>query len=120
MNITIKATNIVLTTTIEEYVRKYFGTLEKFVKGESNDLVCAIEIGKTTHHHKHGDIFRAEANLYVKPKSIYASSEKEDLYSAIDDVRKEIERGLVSVKKKIIKTSRKVGAEIKKSIKNIE
>ena len=119
MNITIKATNMTLTTDIEEYVRKHFGTLEKFVKGESSDLVCAVEIGKTTHH-KHGNIFHTEANLYIKPKSIYASSEKEDLYLAIDDVKKEMERGLVSVKKKIIKTSRKVGAEIKKSIKNIE
>ncbi|MCR4334147.1 MAG: ribosome-associated translation inhibitor RaiA [Patescibacteria group bacterium] len=119
MNITIKTKNITLTTAIEEYVRKHFGALEKFIKKESDDMVCAVEVGRTTRHHKHGDIFRAEVNIYVKPKSFYASSENEDLYTAIDIVKKEIEREIVSVKKKTIKTSRKIGAKIKKSIKNI-
>ncbi|MSR71164.1 MAG: ribosome-associated translation inhibitor RaiA [Candidatus Taylorbacteria bacterium] len=120
MNITIKATNIKLTEAIEAYVEKRFAGLEKFLKGENKNIKCAVEIGKTTSHHKHGDIFRAEINLYVKPKSLYSSEEKEDLYVAIDLVKEEIERQLLSVKNKKITETRKGGAKIKNVMKNLE
>jgi len=62
MKINIKTTNISLTPAISEYIEKRIGSLDKFYKKEE-DIVINVEVGKTTEHHKSGDIFRAEINL---------------------------------------------------------
>ena len=120
MNIIIKATNMKLTQAIESYVHKRLGGLKKFMKNEAESLKCEVEIGKTSRHHKNGDVFRAEISLYVKPKKLYASSETADLYQSIDEVKDEIERELISTKTKRIDSVRRGGAKIKNRIKNLE
>lgn len=87
----IKATNTTLTPAIMDYVEAKLskGALGKF-SGHSKILDVNVDIGKTTEHHTHGEIFRAEINVQVKGKVLRAVSDKEDLYSAIDDVRDEI------------------------------
>jgi len=87
----IKATNTTLTTAITDYVNAKLSksVLEKFA-GQSEIFSVEVDIGKTTGHHTHGEIFRAEINVSVKGKVLRAVSDKEDLYSAIDDVRDEI------------------------------
>jgi putative sigma-54 modulation protein len=98
MNISIKSTNIELTPALKDYTEKRIGTIKKYT-GESTN--ASIEIGKTTAHHKHGDIFRAEANVITSlGKQFRAVSEKPDLYEAIDDVRNEIVREISSAKGK--------------------
>ena len=120
MNIAIKATNMELTPAIEDYVRKRFEGLKKFIKGDDDEVKPMVEVGKTSRHHKKGDFFRAEISLRAGGKSLYAASEKADLYAAIDDVKEEIERELLSQKTKRIDTARRMGAKIKNSIKNIQ
>lgn len=98
MNISIKASNIELTPALKDYTEKRFGALTKYTGG---DLTIAAEIGKTTDHHKNGDIFRAEVNITTALGKQYRSaSEKADLYEAIDDVRDEVVRMLTSAKGK--------------------
>jgi ribosomal subunit interface protein len=88
MNIAIKSTNIDLTPALKDYAEKRLGGITKFTGGDAN---ISVEIGKTTNHHKNGEFFRAEANV-VTPlgKQYRATSEKADLYEAIDDVRAEL------------------------------
>lgn len=98
MNISIKASNIELTPALKDYTEKRFGALSKYVGA---DIVVAAEIGKTTDHHRSGDIFRAEANVTTPlGKQYRAVSEKADLYEAIDDVRDDIVRSITSAKGK--------------------
>lgn len=87
----IKATNIDLTTAIVSYVESKLSKeiLGKF-SGHGKIFDVNVEIGKTTKHHVNGEIFRAEINVSVKGKVLRAVSDKEDLYSAIDDVHDEI------------------------------
>ena len=98
MNISIKSTNIELTPALKDYTEKRISGISKFT-GE--DIVALIEIGKTTAHHKSGEVFRAEANVTTSlGKQFRAVSEKSDLYEAIDDVRNEMVRVLSSSKGK--------------------
>lgn len=98
MNISIKSKNIDLTPALKDYTEKRISGVTKYT-GE--DVTAVIEIGKTTAHHKHGDIFSAEINVTTSlGKQFRAVSEKSDLYEAIDDVRNEIVRELSSSKGK--------------------
>ena len=113
----IKAKDIELSSTIEEYVDKKLESLAKFVIDFNTELVKAeVELSRTTRHHQSGDIFRAEINLSINGKLFRVESEKDDLYAAIDEVRDDLEleikkfktkketifiRGARSLKKKI-------------------
>ena len=90
MKINIKATNIELTESIRNYAFKRLEGIDKILGVPTDEVVGQIEVGKSTNHHKSGDIFRAEVNLSGGGHSLYAVSETDDLYAAIDKVRDEI------------------------------
>ena len=101
METKIKATNTTLTPAITDYVNAKLGknVLSKFA-GSREIFDVEVDIGKVTEHHTSGEIFRAEVNVSVKGKILRAVSQKEDLYSAIDDVRDEIIEVLKETKTK--------------------
>ncbi len=116
MNINIKTTTISLTPAISDYVEKRLRPMESFLAGDTT-AQCDIELAKTTNHHKQGDIFKAEIHIVGKDMNIYASVEKEDLYVAIDLVKDEVMRKLISTKDKKQSMIRKGGAKVKNIIK---
>lgn len=118
MNINIKATNMDLTSAISEYANKRLASIEKFVKA-GEEMVARIELGKTTNHHKQGDIFRAEFNIEIAGTKFYTFSEKEDLYKAIDDAREEIVRQVKSNKDRKQTLFKRGATSVKKMIKGI-
>lgn len=119
MQIKIRSANFELTPAIEEYITRKVNSLEKFF-GKKDSLICNFEIGKTTEHHKSGDIFRAEINIVTSGSSqIYAVAEESDLYAAIDVVRDEAEREIVSNKNKRETLFRRGAAKIKNILKGI-
>lgn len=114
MKIKITTTNIELTSAIESYVDEKIKSIEKFaLPHESEEPIVEVEIGKTTNHHASGDVFRAEANLRVRGKHFRVTSEKDDLYAAIDEMRDELMRVLSSHKDKTRTLFRKGAAAIK-------
>lgn len=119
MNIKIRSKNFDITPAIDDYVTKKISTLEKFL-GVKDNILCEVEIGRTTTHHKSGDIFRAEVNI-VEPgnKQIFAVAEEVDLYTAIDIVRDETEREIVSRKDKRNTLFRRGASQIKNLLKRI-
>lgn len=117
MKINIKATGISLTPSITEYINKKLGMLEKFFLGE--DVLVSIEVGRTTRHHKSGDIFRAEIRISASGEEYYSVSETEDLYAAIDEVKDEIVHELTTKRKKAFHLLRRGGAQIKNLLKGI-
>ncbi|MFA6297326.1 MAG: ribosome-associated translation inhibitor RaiA [Candidatus Paceibacterota bacterium] len=90
MNINIKATNIELTDSIRNHAFKCLEGIDKILGVSTEEIVGQIEVGKTTNHHKSGDIFRAEVNISGGGYTLYSFSETSDLYAAIDMVRDEI------------------------------
>lgn len=93
MNITIKATNMDLTDAIRDHAEKRVESLGKFLPNQGDNVQVQVEVGKTSNHHKSGDIFRAEINLSLAGNATQfrAEAETADLYAAIDMARDELE-----------------------------
>lgn len=120
MKIKIRSKNFDLTPAIDEYVSKKISSLEKFLDSSEVNL-CEVEIGRTTKHHNTGDIFRAELNI-TSPgaKQIYVVAEEIDLYTAIDVVRDDAERAIVSKKNKYKTLFRRGASRVKDILKRLD
>lgn len=118
MKINTKATNISFTPSISEYIEKKMGMLEKFFKS-GEDVLVNVEVGKSTMHHKSGDIFRAEVHVTTDGQEYYVVSEKDDLYAAIDEVKDQAVRELTSRRKKTMRLLRRGGAKIKDMLRGV-
>lgn len=117
MNKNIKATNILLTDAISDYVDKRLQAIEKFVK--EGHMIAFIEVGKTTNHHKQGDYYKAEFNIEITGTKYYSVSETEDLYSAIDEAKEDIVRQITRVKDRKQALYKRGAISIKKMLKGI-
>lgn len=118
MNINIKTTTISMTPAISDYIDKHLVLIKKFLDSDPS-AKCDLEIAKTSNHHKHGDIFKAEMHIIAKDQNIYVNVEKEDLYAAIDILRDEVLRKLKSEKDKKRSLVKKGGAMVKDFIKGL-
>jgi ribosomal subunit interface protein len=118
MNINIKTTQITSTPAISEYVNKRLEKIGKII-GDDPSVQCDIELARTTSHHNKGDIFKAEIHIVGAGKNLYASAEKEDLYTAIDVVQGDIVRELTAHKEKNISLVRRGGAHVKSIMKGL-
>jgi ribosomal subunit interface protein len=92
MKLSIKAANTTLTPAITDYVTKRVQGLDKFIQQAVADgsAFATVEVGKTSHHHNSGDIFRAEINLSVGGKMLRATADDSDLYVAVDKAKKDL------------------------------
>jgi len=114
MNIQIKAKNIELTPSLKDFAEKKIGSLEKYFNlmqtPDDPSLVsrieAVVEVGKTTLHHRKGDIFRAEALLSFHRNTLRAAKSADDLEKAIDAVRDDLQRQITTFKEKLIDKSR--------------
>jgi putative sigma-54 modulation protein len=118
MKINIKATNIELTPAISAYVEKKLSALEKHLS-EFSDVVAQVEVGKSTQHHKSGEIFKAEVHLTGGGIDQYAISEQTDLYAAVDTVKDEIIKNLNHEKGKRFVLARRGARKIKEMMKGL-
>lgn len=116
MKINIKATGIVMTPSISDYVNKKLASLEKYMENGA-DAVAQVEVGKTTGHHKQGDVFRAEIHIIGAGLDQYAESTQEDLYAAIDIVKDEIANKILHFKGKREALTRRGARRIKEMLK---
>lgn len=100
MNIVIKATNLSLTPGIKQYVEDALGSLSKMVKNSGETIEARVEVGRSTYHHKKGEIFFAEVNLGLGKNLLRARSENLDVYSAVDEMRDQLRQELYKFKGK--------------------
>ena len=109
MKIIIEATQIELTPALTAYIKEKFQPVGKllrsFERGSESQL--AIEVGKTTRHHRKGPVFRAEANLRLGGRLLRAEAEKEDVRAAIDVMKDELKLQTVHFKEKCAAKSRR-------------
>ena len=118
MKLNIKASGIELTPAISAYVEKKLGSLEKYFDN-SEDTVVQAEVGKSTKHHKSGQVFFAEVRISGPGLDLYAVSEQIDLYAAIDVVKDEVADKLSHVKGKRETLSRRGAKMVKDMLKGI-
>lgn len=96
MRINIKATGIELTPAISDYATKKVSSLNKYLNNA--DTVVQVEVGRSTQHHKSGEVFKAEVHITGAGLDLYGVSEQVDLYAAIDAVKDEIKGTLLQSK----------------------
>ena len=99
------------------YVTEKIESVQKLTNVAEDSLHAAVEIGKTTNHHKNGDVFRAEVNFHVAHTLIRAVAVRDDMYAAIDEMRDELARELTSHKNKDRTLMRKGASAIKGMLK---
>ncbi len=117
MNINIKATNTELTDAIRGHVLSRLDRLEKFAKGMP--ITGHVEIGKTTNHHKQGDVYRAEFDLSLNGERYFAQAETQDIYSAIDSAKEELARKITHTKDRKQTLYKRGASSVKKMLKGI-
>lgn len=117
ININLKAQGIELTPAISDYSVKKISSIEKYFSEDKLPIVF-VEVGKSSGHHKHGPIFRAEVRVSGSGANFYATSESSDLYSAIDLVRDEIIKEITHNKSKRLHLLRSGGRKVKNMIRD--
>lgn len=100
MKIILHGKNIELTPAIREYVDEKIGHVEKILGGESPSVEARIEIGKPSSHHHKGPVYYAELNVRAGKMLFRATAEHDDVRTAIDTVRDEIQRQISKFKTK--------------------
>lgn len=94
MEFIIKATNIELTSELENFLREKIGDCEKFIHDKKFPLRARCELEKVAfHHHQKGSIFRAEVNLELPGrKFLRAEATKEEIHGAITEIKDRLQR----------------------------
>lgn len=90
MQINLQGKNMELTEAIKDYVSKRVTNLEKLltrIEDAGGKVMANFEVGKSTNHHKSGEVFHADCLIKIDGKEFYGSADKEDLYAAVDDVK---------------------------------
>ena len=106
MNIIIKTKNVELTPSLREFAEKKIGSLEKYfnlLQEDDNPAMPAaidamVEVGKTTMHHRKGNICRAEVLLTFHRNTIRAAKSADDLEQAIVAVHDDLQRQITAFK----------------------
>jgi putative sigma-54 modulation protein len=103
MRIDIKATNLDLTPAIREYIETKIGSLDHFLKRfeAQNEIRVFVEIARTTHHHKSGAVFCAEASFSIGKKLLRADYTDWDIRVAIDEVKDRLQEEIRKYREKI-------------------
>lgn len=126
MKINIKSTNIELTESLKEWTNKKLGEIDLFLgdfasesieSGQREKAEIWVEIGKITRHHRKGEIFRAEAQLYLPKKKIRVEATSQDLRTAINIVKDELQRSIKRYKGKRIDKARKWARKFKETMR---
>jgi ribosomal subunit interface protein len=119
MKINERGINMTITPEIKDFLYSKLAHLDKYIDPADDSIICDVELGMTTRHHKNGDIFKAEINLFMAGKTMRAVAEKEDILSAIDIAKDEIVREITVNKDKKISLVRRGGSKIKGLVKSI-
>lgn len=114
MKYTIKATDIELSNDLRAYVEKKLASLDKFVKRYGDVVEAHVEVGRTSRHHKTGNVFRVEINMHIPGAKLYAESLGKTVQEAMDAVKDEMSRELERKKEKEVDSVRRGGQKVKK------
>lgn len=111
-----------LTAPIEDYVIKRVSDLGKIIRKmqkAGKETLVHFEVAKSTNHHKAGPVFRADCSVVVNGEQFYSSSDKEDMYEAIDDCKDQVFREIQKKKEKKFAMFKRGASKIKDMARGI-
>ena len=122
MQINLVGKNIELTEAIKSYVSKRVTNLEKLltrIEERGGKVMANFEVGKSTNHHKGGEVFHTDCLIKIDGKEFYGSADKEDLYEAIDSVKDSLYNEINKNKDRRQTLFRRGASSIKKMLKGL-
>ncbi len=104
-----------MTPSLREFVEEKIGSLEKYfdLLQEVDDpslvskIEAVVEVGRTTLHHRKGDICRAEVLITFHRNKLRAAKSADDLEKAVVAVRDDLQRQITDFKEKMLDKARK-------------
>ena len=109
----IRTDNLTLTPAIEQYLATRIKSIAKLIDSDDESARGEILLVRTSDHHLHGLIFKAEINLHIAGWYGRAEASGSDLDTTINEMKEEIVRQLRSHKKKQKTLSNKEGKKVK-------
>ena len=91
MNLTISGHHMDVTPAIRQHVEEKLASIERH-----GDNITRIDVTLVVERHLH----RAEAQLHVAGADLFASSESDDMYAAIDSLADKLDRQVIKHKEK--------------------
>ena len=122
MNINLQGKNMELTEAIKDYVLKRVTNLEKLlstIETRGGEVMVNFEVGKSTKHHKSGVVFHSDCLININGKEFYSSSDKEDLYQTIDEIKENLFNEIKKSKDRRQTLFKRGAASIKKMMKGL-
>lgn len=122
MQINLQGKNIELTDAIKDHVLKRVTNLEKLLSGieeKGGAVNINFEVGKSTQHHRGGEVFHADCLVNIGGKEFYSSADKEDLYVAIDSVKESLFREINKNKGREQTLFKRGASSVKKMMKGL-
>jgi ribosomal subunit interface protein len=97
MKTTIKSTRITLDDELKQHIEDKLLTLAKYAP---QAVALRIELELTTHHHRKGEIYRAEMNVDLPKKVVRVEVYSEKPLAAIELLKDEMKKALLQLKKR--------------------
>ncbi|MEK7060268.1 MAG: ribosome-associated translation inhibitor RaiA [Patescibacteria group bacterium] len=122
MKINLQGKNFELTEAIQDYVYKKVTNLEKLlstIERSGGEIMVNFEVGKSTKHHKSGVVFHSDCLINIDGQKFYASSDKEDIYQTIDEIKETLFREIRKNKDRKQTLFKRGASSIKKMLKGL-
>lgn len=122
MQINLQGKNIELTDAIKDYVLKRVTNLEKIlssIEQGGGEVMVNFEVGKSTQHHKSGEVFHSDCLINIDGDKFYSSSDKEDLYQSIDEIKETLYNEIRKHKDRKQTLFKRGAASVKKMLKGL-
>jgi putative sigma-54 modulation protein len=122
MQINLQGKNIDLTDAIRDYVLKRATNLEKLLSAmekSGGEAMVNFEVGKSTKHHKSGVVFHSDCLININGREFYSSSDKEDLYQAIDEIKENLFNDIKKNKDRKQTLYKRGASSVKKMMKGL-
>lgn len=122
MKINLQGKNMEITPAIHDYVVKRVTNLEKLLstfEASGGDVMVGFEVGKSTKHHKAGEVFHSDCLININGQKFYSSSDKEDLYGAIDEIKESLYEEIRRFKDRKQTLFRRGASSVKKMLKGL-
>lgn len=112
-----KATDMELSASVEEYIGRKMAALDKVAAHFEGVTTAEVEAGRTTRHHRTGDVFRVEIMVHVKKKDLRAEATGKTVLEAMDKAQEGMRTELERLKEKSVDSVKTGGRAIKKMMK---
>ena len=100
MKIIIKGTHIDLTPEIRSAIDGKIGELDRFTSFSGTDVEARVDVGRSTFHHQHGDVYFAKVDVHVSGRTVHAEAEGADIISALTEVKDQLQIEIKKFKQK--------------------